>query len=80
MTKPTTAPKQTPKYDAPPAKRVRAIRTENNKFRLVEEEFAGPPTSTKVLADGVSGASAQERVKLWNIEHVGGNFYGDSGL
>lgn len=80
MTKPTTAPKSPPKYDAPPAKRVRAIRTGHNTYQLVEEEFSGPPTSTKVLAPAVTGASAQERVKLWHLEHAGGNFYGDSGL
>jgi hypothetical protein len=79
MPKPTTA-RTEPKYAAPPAKRIRAERIANNEYRLVEEVWETPPTSTKVLMEKCSGIGAQERVRLWMHEHVGANFYGDSGL
>lgn len=79
MPKPTTARPEA-KYTAPPAKRIRAERLGNNEYRLIEEVWETPPTSTKVLHPKCSGIGAQERVRLWMHEHVGGNFFADSGL
>ena len=81
MTKPATAPapKQT-KPASPPVKRVRAEQIGFNKWRLVEETFTGPPSSVKVLNEGCTRVSAEDRVRIFLEEQLGLNRFGDSGL
>lgn len=79
MPKPTTA-QTPPKYDGPPARRVRAIRVDNNDYTIVEETFAGPPTSVRVLKEHSPRVPAEDRVRLWNEEFLGPNRFADSGL
>jgi len=81
MTKPATAP--TPKQaksTAPPVKRIRAEQIGFNRWRLVEETYACPPTSTKVLQASCTRVSAEDRVRIYLEEQLGLNRFGDSGL
>lgn len=84
MSKPSTArteakPPEKP-YDAAPAKRVRAIKTGHNEYTLVEETFASPPTSVRVLKEKSDGGGAVYRCRLWIEEHIGTNRLGGTGL
>ncbi len=81
MSKPATAnPKQQPKYEGPPVKRIRAIQVSSDNYTLIEETFAGPPTETKVLKEKCFRVSAEDRVRLYLEERLGLNRFGDSGL
>ena len=84
MSKPATAPApkstQPAKPTAPPAKRIRAEQVGFNKWRLVEETYACPPTSVKVLHEGCPRVSAEDRVRIYLEEALGLNRFGDSGL
>jgi hypothetical protein len=84
MTKPATAPTpktaQPTKPTAPPARRIRAEQVGFNKWRLVEETYACPPTSTKVLVSSCTRVSAEDRVRIFLETALGLNRFGDSGL
>lgn len=67
-------------YGGPPAKRVRAIQNGSNDYTLVEETFAGPPTSVKVLKEKCARVPAEDRVRIYNEEWLGLNRFGESGL
>ena len=73
-------PKRPAAYDAPPARRVRAIRTGHNEYTVVEETFDGPPSSSVVLKEKSDGAGAQYRCRLWLEQHLGPNRLGGTGL
>lgn len=80
MPKPATARPAPKKYEAPPAKRIRAIQVASNNYTLIEETFEGPPTSVRVLKDGCPRVSAEDRVRLYLEEQLGLNRFGESGL
>ena len=83
MSKPATANTKTPeapKYDGPPAKRIRAIQVASGNYTVIEETFTGPPTSVKVLKERSSRIGAEDRVRLYLEEALGFNRFGDSGL
>lgn len=79
MAKPTTAVTPT-KYDGPPVKRIRAIQNASNDYTLVEETFAGPPASVRVIKEHCPRISAEDRARLYNEEWLGPNRFGSSGL
>ena len=76
----TAKPRVEAKYDGPPAKRVRAVKTGHNEYTVIEETFAGPPTSVKVLKEKSDGSGAQYRCRLWLEEYLGPNRLGGTGL
>ncbi len=84
MPKPATArapeAKPTPKYDGPPTRRIRAIQVASNDYTLIEETFAGPPVSVKILKEHSARVPAEERVRLFNETWLGFNRFGESGL
>lgn len=84
MPKPSTArtapKKPDAKYDGPPAKRVRAIKTGHNEYTVVEETFAVAPTSVVVLKEKSDGSGAMYRCRLWAEEYLGPNRLGGTGL
>lgn len=86
MPKPATArkevssPKESPKYDGPPVKRIRAIQVASDNYTLIEETFVGPPVEVKVLKEKCFRVSAEDRVRLYLEEKLGHNRFGDSGL
>jgi hypothetical protein len=63
-----------------PAKRVIVERFGNNQYRVVEEEYDCPPTSRRVLQPDVTRVPAEDEVRLWLVNHLGHNRFGDSGL
>lgn len=63
-----------------PAKRVVVERIGNNEYRVVEETYDCPPTSTRVLQSNVARVPAEDEVRLWLETHLGTNRFGDSGL
>lgn len=65
---------------APPAKRIRALQVGFNKWKLIEETWESKPTSVKVLHEGTTRVSAEDRVRLYLEEQLGLNRFGDSGL
>ena len=65
---------------ATPAKRVRAIRLADNRYQVVEETFASPPTSVRVLRESCSNIEARYEVRTWLQDAAGPRMLGDSEL
>lgn len=79
MAQPSTAKKEAPKTEVPPAKRMRAVKTAHNTYDVIIETFV-TPSKTEVVAKAVDGVSAQYRCRLFAEEQMGPNRLGGSGL
>ena len=63
---------------ATPAKRVRAIRLGNNRYKVVEETFDGPPTAVRVLRESCSNIEARYEVRTWQNDFDGPRMLADN--
>ncbi len=66
---------------SPPVLAVKVVRMGNNSYRVVEETYAGPPTTTRTLLNDVDRVTAELEVRLWNENvNMGPNRFGQSGI
>lgn len=77
--RPALVPRPTPEL-VPPARRIRAERTGNNSYTLAIDTFDGPPKSVEILGRGLTRNEAEAQVRIWNLDFVGTNGLGESGL
>lgn len=80
---PKEAPTKKPAAAAPAifaVKNVRALQLTHDKYVVVEDTYACPPTATKTLLSGVSRIVAEDEVRLWNENTLGFQRFGQSGL